>query len=316
ISYLLGIKETQHCQGRVLVNLDENQFGQKINQIFYDVEAKSYDRRHPEIGEGDRNWWKNFAQKHLTPHSKPLKILDLGSGTGFVAEVLGQYLNKNDEFSCLDISPKMLKMAQEKIKEMQLKAKFNFLINNTEKLPFKAKNFDIITINSVIHHLVNPEETFAEINRVLKDKGIVVAAHEPNQGFSQFTFSRFAASLYKALGFGMNLNQKIVKAVNQQLKKDNLIKKDLTSQEILKMVEFHSPIEQTKFNIDQNKGFSPEKMFRSHFSNFQIISLEKYSTFFCRPRLQKNQLLTNLIEKIGNLFLPEGNLFNFILQKK
>ncbi|MCL5090674.1 MAG: alkaline phosphatase family protein, partial [Patescibacteria group bacterium] len=26
ISYLLGIKETQHCQGRVLVNLDENQF--------------------------------------------------------------------------------------------------------------------------------------------------------------------------------------------------------------------------------------------------------------------------------------------------
>ncbi|GAF91059.1 unnamed protein product, partial [marine sediment metagenome] len=57
------------------------------------------------------------------------------------------------------------------------------------KLPFKDKSFDLITSNMVVEHLDNPKSQFKEINRVLKDKGLILF-HTPNKYSHNTVLSR------------------------------------------------------------------------------------------------------------------------------
>lgn len=47
------------------------------------------------------------------------------------------------------------------------------------KIPFKENSFDLVTANMVVEHLVNPEEQFQEINKILKPDGVMIF-HTPN----------------------------------------------------------------------------------------------------------------------------------------
>ena len=49
----------------------------------------------------------------------------------------------------------------------------NYVRGIAEKLPYKAKYFDIIIINNVLDHIINPEKALAEVSRVIKNKGIL-----------------------------------------------------------------------------------------------------------------------------------------------
>jgi malonyl-CoA O-methyltransferase len=91
------------------------------------------------------------------------KILDLGSGTGFIGEFLDKELKEN--LIGLDISKKMLQLA---------KCKGYFVIKgDMEKLPLKNKSVDTVLSNFSLHW-TNIDIAFKEIKRVLKDDGSIV----------------------------------------------------------------------------------------------------------------------------------------------
>ena len=169
--------------------MNQQELVKKINEIYHNWEAKYYLERHPEIFEREKDNWQKFASKFFI-NKKAKKILDIGCGTGFVAQTIGKYLNEQDEFFCSDISSGMLEIAEKNLSSNNFKNKFFFLKGSIEELNFEPNSFDFIIMNSVLHHLPDIEIFFKEVNRVLKINGKLIIFHEPNKKFFQNWFLR------------------------------------------------------------------------------------------------------------------------------
>jgi SAM-dependent methyltransferase len=55
----------------------------------------------------------------------------------------------------------------------------NLVCCNIDSLPFRDRSFDLLTINMVAEHLINPKQTLSEFARVLDNDGLLVV-HTPN----------------------------------------------------------------------------------------------------------------------------------------
>lgn len=298
---------------RFMLPTSDEDFIRKVNQLFYDIESEDYNCRHPEVFQGDFEWWSKFGLNFIEK-KRDLKILDIGSGTGFVAGVLLNYVEVNTRVVCYDLSCEMLKTARSNI-SASAKIDPSFVCGNDIILPFRNNYFDIVTLNAVFHHLPKCDSIAKEIYRLLKPKGIIAVSHEPNKLFLESRVTKLVASLYKFIGCGMTLTDKIQKDLNWKLRELRLIEHDLSKEEILKIVEFQSPFEQESVSIDKDKGFIPLEFIKNHFEHFNILTLDEYSTFYHRPLLEKYPVLKKLVKNIGSLFLGRGNLFSFVLEK-
>lgn len=91
------------------------------------------------------------------------KILDVGCGTGFVAQLYPNY-----DLTGIDISEDMLKLNPHK-----------WIKAPAEAIPFPDNTFDYVICRSLLHHLEVPAKGLAEMARVLKPGGKFVC-WEPN----------------------------------------------------------------------------------------------------------------------------------------
>ncbi len=290
----------------------------EINKIFHEIESIHYDSHHPEIMEGDFLWWDRFGKEFIMrSEEKPcISILDIGSGTGFVGSVILKYLKSDDTFVCYDISPKMLSLAREKLSSSDSNVTKVFLSGDAESLPFKNNSFDIITANAIIHHLPNFSLLFMEIDRILKTTGLFAVAHEQTSDFFKSRTCRILALLYKIVGGKMAISNAMQHEVNNQLKEQGLISKNLSKDVMMSLVDFHSPIEQSSTFIDAKKGISPELIIDLYFPNYKLMKLRKYSTFFHRAFLEKNKTFQLFLKTLNNILLKNnGPLFSLILKK-
>lgn len=72
-----------------------------------------------------------------------------------------------------------------------------------DRLPFRDKAFDIVTCNMVVEHLGDPQQCFAEINRVLAPGGIVIF-HTPNlRNYMVFLNHTLGRALPRGLVLGL-----------------------------------------------------------------------------------------------------------------
>jgi ubiquinone/menaquinone biosynthesis C-methylase UbiE len=111
----------------------------------YDRSAFCYDKRYRSI-----QW-----EKYKTMITGPIhgKILDLGCGTGLLAEFLQK------DVIGIDISLNMLKEAE--TRESVLQADMDFL-------PFQNAVFDAVVSFTCLQNLPSPDFVFKEVRRVLK----------------------------------------------------------------------------------------------------------------------------------------------------
>ena len=90
------------------------------------------------------------------------RILDIGTGNGFVLEqLIRKYPKKYFHLEGIDISIDMLKKAKKRIDDLQIK----LILGDNIKLPFQSDSFDAVTSKNV----TNLSES--EIYRVLKTSG-------------------------------------------------------------------------------------------------------------------------------------------------
>lgn len=85
-------------------------------------------------------------------------ILDVGSGTGFFAEMMGNKIS--GQIFCLDI-------------HRYNKSNAPFIIANASHLPFFDCSFDSITLFYVLHHSDCPKVFLSEVCRVSRSKVII-----------------------------------------------------------------------------------------------------------------------------------------------
>lgn len=278
---------------------------QRVNELYHDRLGKKYDDSHPEIFKRLPLRWQKIARQFFAQR-EPLTILDLGTGTGFVPVMVAPYLKKEDRFICSDISSNILAVAKENIKQSNFINKFSYVkidAQQTYTLPFRDNAVDAITVNSMLHHVKDTEHFLGEINRVLRPRGIVIIAHEPNAHFHthfllktqarvwQFflcprqTITRIARKMkilplleylyYRITKPNVN-NQEIAAEISKVLMQERVLAEPIAAQEIKRITDI------------QITGFKPEEILPA----YTLALLETY-----------NHLSDDLAKKYNNRFI-------------
>jgi ubiquinone/menaquinone biosynthesis C-methylase UbiE len=100
------------------------------------------------------------------------KVLDIGTGPGFVAIAVSQLLAENGcKIVGLDLSPAMLTLAAENARQKGLNGLLTWREGDAKAMPFEDNEFDFVVCNDSLHHWEDPLPVFDEIARVLKDDG-------------------------------------------------------------------------------------------------------------------------------------------------
>jgi len=96
------------------------------------------------------------------------KILDLGCGTGHIAEMLG-----DRDWYGVDISPLSIEIAKRFYREAKVG-------DITKNIPFPDSSFDVVLALSILHHIPDSiSETIDEVKRVLKPEGeFIIIDHD------------------------------------------------------------------------------------------------------------------------------------------
>ena len=104
------------------------------------------------------------------------RVLDLGCGPGQILIMMKQRW-PNLHITGLDAGPAMIDKARADASAAGLDITYEVLRlgpNGETKLPYNDAEFDIVTCNSVLHHLTNPINALDEMARVAKPEGAVL----------------------------------------------------------------------------------------------------------------------------------------------
>lgn len=138
----------------------------KIIQDYWCWRASSFDRgscaRQPA-------WWEVYGR--ALGCSGPCSILDIGTGTGFLALGLAR---RGHRVTGIDLSPGMLKRARENAAEGGLPVEL--LIADAEQPPFRPESFDAVVCRNLLWTLCRPEAALTSWRRLLRPGGRLVVS--------------------------------------------------------------------------------------------------------------------------------------------
>lgn len=130
----------------------------------FDQVAKAYDRTNAILSVGNDGLWRIATVRAVAPKAGEL-ILDLAAGTGTSSAA---FLRSGAVVTAADFSPGMLAEGRKRHPEI------DFVEADATKLPFKAGQFDVVTISFGLRNVVEPKKALAEMYRVLKPGGRLV----------------------------------------------------------------------------------------------------------------------------------------------
>ncbi len=143
-----------------------------VNEVFSKV-ADKYDLMNDLMSGGLHRLWKNDLIAALDPPrgEAPFRLLDVAGGTGDVAIRYARAGGANASAVILDISPEMLDVGRQKVRDAGLGNRITLTQGNAEVLPFPDKTFDAYTIAFGIRNVTHIDRALAEAFRVLKTGG-------------------------------------------------------------------------------------------------------------------------------------------------
>ena len=160
------------------------------NKNFWDRKAGRYDR----FMRKDRAAYEEMYAL-LWPVVKAKTVLELATGTGLIAKHI---VSAAAHIEATDASPEMIAEA----KRDNRSAELHFSVQDMFRLPYADKSFDVVIVSNALHIVPQPEKALAEIRRVLKDDGVLIAPTFTHAGNS-FT-GKVRAFFMKLAGFPLH----------------------------------------------------------------------------------------------------------------
>ena len=154
---------------------------------FWDKNAGRYDR----FMRKDRAAYEEMYAL-IWPVVKAKTVLELATGTGLIAKSI---VNAAAHIEATDASVEMIAEA----KRDNQSAKLHFSVQDMFCLPYADKSFDVVIVSNALHIVPQPEKALAEIHRVLRDDGVLIAPTFTHAENSFFGNSK--AFLLKLAGF-------------------------------------------------------------------------------------------------------------------
>jgi ubiquinone/menaquinone biosynthesis C-methylase UbiE len=308
------------------VNMENQKLIERVNEIYHDLTADDYNSKtHCDMLKKEESRWRK-AWGYVG--KKRINILDIGTGAGFVPLSIGGKLREKDLFVCSDISGKILDVAKNNIENAGIRCRFAYVRSESLR-EIRDECFDVVTINSTLHHIPDTANFLAEIDRILKVGGLLIIGHEPNRRFSknimiQFYYfclrlvfspvdvSKDMLRLLKIDGVVdeivcllskrrreiIHKRRKVADKINEKLKEEGLIERDLRHSEIMKIVDF------------LDKGFIPEEIV----PHYKTIWFETYDHLRDLGR-SSSELVDANAEYLKNRYPKDGRTFFLVAQK-
>lgn len=106
-------------------------------------------------------------------------VLDVGCGQGHWGRLLDVVTAAHATTVGLDFEPDWVAEAARQAQTTGLAGRFRYVEGSGSSLPFRDGSFDLVTCQTVLIHVPDPQSVIAEMVRVTKPGGLVLAA-EPN----------------------------------------------------------------------------------------------------------------------------------------
>lgn len=137
---------------------------EKDNKGFWDRWAGCYDM----AMSGDKDTYARILNRMKKKLDRNMVVLELACGTGILSVQLAGSVKM---LEAIDFSEEMIKQAKKKCHSSRL----HFSVQDATSLPYEPKTFDAVVISNALHIMPEPEKALAEIRRVLKPGGILIA---------------------------------------------------------------------------------------------------------------------------------------------
>ena len=134
------------------------------------------------LGAWRDHWWNQDFLALMAKRcafSRVGSVLDVGCGIGHWGGALAGVLPRRARLIGVDREPQWVAQAAKRARRAGLHGRFSYQQARAEALPFKAGSFDMVTCQTLLMHVPEPKRVLAEMLRVLKPGGLLLAS-EPN----------------------------------------------------------------------------------------------------------------------------------------
>ena len=171
-----------------------NQFEGKeeyIKDVFTEI-ADYYDEMNDIMSMGMVQGWHRFMMRKAGDISGK-RCLDVGTGTGEIAFHVARTAGAGSTVVGVDITPKMLELAERKEKEMDLPVKIDWRVGDALNLEFEEGSFDLVTSGYMLRNVTDILQAVSEMHRVLAPGGKVVVAElsKPKNAVVRFFYNLY-----------------------------------------------------------------------------------------------------------------------------
>lgn len=161
----------------------------RVNRSFHARAQACFDREHRRRHRAEQGFWEQVALWLLEDRrggagsaAAGLVVVDLACGTGFAGRVLGRRLGPGDRLLSLDLTEEAIRTVQRKWHHEPAPDGPRLIgaAADAAALPLADASADLVAMNAALHHMAEPAEVLAEIDRVLRPGGLFALGFEPN----------------------------------------------------------------------------------------------------------------------------------------
>lgn len=298
----------------------------RVNEIYHDLQAAEFDQLHSRRHRVERLFWQRHVAPLLAKDGAQVGV-DLCTGTGLVPGVLLAALDATAAILCVDLSPKALEKAKQKLGGLAARAAFH--AGDAASLPLPDGAADWVSLNAGLHHIPDPARLLGEVDRVLRPGGLFCLGYEPNQAFFTsralrrlgrviwYVFwylspSRNVRRLWRRLRPKRAPGERdYLQPINEALLAEGLVDSPLTSAQLHDLVDVHTH----RHGGEADKvGFVVDELLRGHFPSYALETL--CFTDYGGALIRNHPWLRAALDGVLRRLSPRrGRLFSFIVRK-
>jgi len=193
-------------------------------QNVFDQVYDQYDLMNDFMSLGIHRLWKKNMLNMMNP-SNNQKLIDVACGTGDIAKLFLNHVNKSFKITCVDPNKGMINKGKEKLKKFD---HLNWIIAPAEKLPINDNSFDFYTISFGLRNTKSLDKSLSEAYRVLKPGGRFLCLEfskiqNSDLEFFYKNYSRLIPSIGKLIVGEKQPYEYLIKSIENFINQDELI---------------------------------------------------------------------------------------------